>query len=393
PFTHPSQRLRTLISRALATSSSRHSSSTTRTVPRPSGSRGAPAVALERAMRGGIAGTVPWKTWKTSCRAVRGLGQVCAIGRPGTEALTRPWRQCKTAPSERRRPNGAGHDPSAQERSVSGLRDAAAGRRGGGVVPGRRGPDLPLSLRAVGVEAFLRRHAQESRLSGRRVRARVDGSRPAGASAARLAELGHVYAAYEAELFRIDAVDRHGREWRVCEGLAAAEAAGTRPPTLAGVGKIVFAEIYDFSILQFLIATSLIRLVGDAELVAFAHPENIDATRFLERTWNRFVGDEAIVDQVLPSFVVRAGRSGSLAAALRGVFAAERPAPAPPDGSIRVVVAPSRYREVEAAGRAIRARLEQGAPPERMALLARDLGVYGDLIEDVCRRYRIPVYF
>src|SRR5438874_581720 len=127
-------------------------------------------------MRGGIAGTVPWKTWKTSCRAVCGLLQVCAIGRPGTEALTRPWRQCKTAPSERRRPNGAGHDPSAQERSVSGLRDADAGRRGGGVVPGRRGPDLPLSLWAVGVEAVLRRHAQESRLSGRRVRARVGGS-------------------------------------------------------------------------------------------------------------------------------------------------------------------------------------------------------------------------
>src|SRR5207245_11585316 len=89
----------------------------------------------------------------------------------------------------------------------------------------------------------------------------------------------------------------------------------------------------------------------------------------------------------------RGGRSGSLAAALRGVVVTERPAPAPPDGSIRVVVAPSRYREVETAGRAIRARLERGAPPERIALLARDLGVYGDLIEDVCRRYRIPVYF
>ncbi len=216
---------------------------------------------------------------------------------------------------------------------------------------------------------------------------------PSGASATRLGELGRVYAAYEAELSRIGAVDRHGRERRVCEGLAAAEAAGTCPPALAGVGKIVFAEIYDFSILQFLIATSLIRLVGDAELVAFAHAENVDATRFLERTWNRFVGDEAIADQVLPSFVERGGRGGSLAAALGGVFATERPAPAAPDGSIRVVVAPSRYREVEAAGRAIRARLERGAPPERIALLARDLAVYGDLIEDVCRRYRIPVYF
>src|SRR5436189_6138590 len=114
-------------------------------------------------------------------------------------------------------------------------------------------------------------------------------------------------------------------------------------------------------------ATSRILLVGDAWLIALAHPENIDATRFLERTWNRFVGDEAIVDQVLPSFVVRAGRSGSLAAALRGVFAAERPAPAPPDGAIRVVVAPSRYREGEAAGRARRARLEPGQPPARIA--------------------------
>jgi len=216
---------------------------------------------------------------------------------------------------------------------------------------------------------------------------------PSGASATRLGELGRVYAAYETELSRIGAVDRHGRERRVCEGLAAAEAAGTCPAALAGVGKIVFAEIYDFSILQFLIATSLIRLVGDAELVAFAHAENVDATRFLERTWNRFVGDEAIADQVLPSFVERGGRGGSLAAALGGVFATERPAPAAPDGSIRVVVAPSRYREVEAAGRAIRARLERGAPPERIALLARDLAVYGDLIEDVCRRYRIPVYF
>ena len=216
---------------------------------------------------------------------------------------------------------------------------------------------------------------------------------PAGPTARRLAELGRVYAAYEAGLAQVGAVDRHGREWRVCDGLAAAEAAGRRPRTLAGVEKIVFAEIYDFSTLQFLIATSLIRIVGDAELIAFAHPENVDATRFLDRTWNRFVGDPGIADQVLPSFVAREGRHGSVAAALRGVFAAKRPDPVPPDGSVRLVVAPGRYREVEAAVRDIRIRLERGETAERVALLARDLAVYGDLIEDVCRRYRVPVYF
>ena len=103
--------------------------------------------------------------------------------------------------------------------------------------------------------------------------------------------------------------------------------------------------------------------------------------------------DPAIADQVLPEFVVRGGRQGSLAAALRGVFAADRPPPVPGDGSIRLVVAPSRYREVEAAVREIRRRLEAGARPERIALLMRDLALYGDLIEDVCRRFKVPVYF
>jgi hypothetical protein len=216
---------------------------------------------------------------------------------------------------------------------------------------------------------------------------------PSGPAAHRLADLARVYAAYEDGLARLGAIDRHGRDWRVCDALAAAEASGVRVATLAGVRKVVFAEIYDFSVLQFLIATAIIRLVGDAELVAFAHPENVDATRFLERTWNRFVGDPAIADQVLPSFVAREGRSGSLAATLRGVFASEPKTPLPADGSVRLVVAPSRYREVEAAVRDVRRRLERGERAERMALLARDLATYGDLIEDVCRRYRVPVHF
>jgi superfamily I DNA/RNA helicase len=223
--------------------------------------------------------------------------------------------------------------------------------------------------------------------------ARVAEALPPGSTATRFAQLAAVYAAYEAELARLGAVDRHGRERRVCEGLAAAEAAGVCPPTLRDVRRVVFAEIYDFSVLQFLIATSLVRIVGDAELVAFAHAENVEATRFLERTWNRFVGDPAIADQALPTFVERGGRQGGLAAALRGVFASDRPEPAPSDGSIRLVVAPSRYGEVEAAVRDVRRRLERGEPPERIALLARDLALYGDLIEDVCRRYRVPVYF
>ena len=187
------------------------------------------------------------------------------------------------------------------------------------------------------------------------------------AAAARIADVAHAYQSYVDELARLGAVDRRGRERAVWERLVAVEAAGRRPAPLAGVRRIVFAELYDFSALQFLVATSLIRLIGDAELIAFAHPENVDATRFVERTWNRFVADASISEQVLPSFVARGGRHGNLAAVLRGVFAGAAPEPVPPDGSIRMVAAPGRYAEVETAVRDIRRRLERGEPAERIA--------------------------
>ena len=213
------------------------------------------------------------------------------------------------------------------------------------------------------------------------------------AARARVAEIARAYDAYTRELARLGAVDRRGRERAVWERLVAYERDGRRPAQLAGVRRIVFAELYDFSALQFLLATALIRLVGDAELIAFAHPENVDATRFVDRTWNRFVADASISEQVLPSFVARGGRQGNLAAVLRGVFAETPPAPVAADGSIRVVATPGRYAEVEAAVRDVRRRLERGERAERIAIIVRNLAVYGELIEDVCRRYRVPVYF
>jgi hypothetical protein len=174
-----------------------------------------------------------------------------------------------------------------------------------------------------------------------------------------------------------------------------ADAKGSRPP---GVGRAAGDPLRrrrsssrnHLLRPQFLIATAIIRLVGDAGLVAFAH--RIDAAG--SSTGPGIASSAtAIADQVLPSFVGRGGREEPLAAVLRGVFAGEERRPAEADGSLRLVIAPSRYREVDAAIRDVRARLERGAPAERIALLTRDLAVYGDLIEDVCRRYRVPVYF
>jgi hypothetical protein len=209
----------------------------------------------------------------------------------------------------------------------------------------------------------------------------------------RAAELSRLYEAYEARLRRVGALDRHGRERQVADRLADCVAQDRRPASLAGVERVVFAEIYDFSVLQFLIATSIVRLVGDAELVAFAHPENVDATRFLDRTWNRFVASEAIAEEVLPSFVIRGGRAGSLGVVLRGMFAAPEREPEPGDGSLRLLVAPHRYAEVETVLREVRDRLGSGGEAGRIALVARDMAAYRDLVDDVAQRFAVPVRF
>jgi RecB family exonuclease len=211
---------------------------------------------------------------------------------------------------------------------------------------------------------------------------------------------------YESLLARLGRADRHDRERRVLALLGRAEETGARPRALAGVSKLVIAEIYDYSLLQFFITRALIRIVGDAELITLAHPENVDATRFVERTWNRFVEDPTIADRVLPDFVVRGGRTGTLARVLATLFIEPKPAmpaaavePKPvgavpeADGSVAVVAAPTRYAEVEEAGRRIRDLLAGGLAPDRIAILVRDPTTYRDLVADVCRRYRIPVAF
>jgi hypothetical protein len=234
----------------------------------------------------------------------------------------------------------------------------------------------------------------------------------------RLGFLGKVARAYDAMLAAIGRADRHDRERRVFRMLQDAYARGVRPRPLVGVTRLVVAEIYDYSLLQFLLVRTLIRIVGDAELVTLAHPENVDASRFVERTWNRFVADPAIADAVLPEFVVRGGRTGALARVLAGIFGgdaaratgifaeadpatAEDRTRAPGGGAaadaappnVTVVAAPSRHAEVVEVGRRIRDRLAGGTRPERIAILCRDLGAYRELIEDVCERYGIRVGF
>ncbi|HTW89347.1 MAG TPA: PD-(D/E)XK nuclease family protein [Candidatus Binataceae bacterium] len=202
-----------------------------------------------------------------------------------------------------------------------------------------------------------------------------------------------IFAAYENILERNRLADTHDREDAVLRMLHAAEGRDARPALLDGVTRLMVAEIYDFSILQFMIVTALTRIIGDAIVTIQASARGIDATRFADLTWNRFVAEESIADQVLPDFVRRDGRPGALGFVLEHLFSEPLAEPPPHDATLAIVQAPSRLGEVEYAARAIRRQLEadDGIPPARIAVVARDLAPYTDHLRAVFRRYRIPL--
>ncbi|MEW6262941.1 MAG: PD-(D/E)XK nuclease family protein [Thermodesulfobacteriota bacterium] len=63
-----------------------------------------------------------------------------------------------------------------------------------------------------------------------------------------------------------------------------------------------------------------------------------------------------------------------------------------PPAGLEIISCPGRYAEVEEIGRRITVLLEQGTPPENIAVAMRDLGTYGQLVEDVFRRFRLPLF-
>jgi ATP-dependent helicase/nuclease subunit B len=169
---------------------------------------------------------------------------------------------------------------------------------------------------------------------------------------------------------------------------------GRRPLILDGVAQLLVAEIYDLSLLQFMTVAALIRIVGDAELTIQAAPHKVNASRFADLTWNRFVGEESIADQVLPEFVRRDGRAGQLGFVLAQLFTDADPTPPPVDGTVRVIEAANLRDEAEAVAYTIRRMLESDRHEislRRIAIVARHLSPYDDHLEAAFRRYRLPL--
>ncbi|MBV8774955.1 MAG: exodeoxyribonuclease V subunit gamma [Deltaproteobacteria bacterium] len=238
----------------------------------------------------------------------------------------------------------------------------------------------------------------------------------------RISAIAEIFVEYDRVLREAGAVDAHDQQRLVIEGLHRAEQNGHRPRFLRGVERLLLAEVYDPSLLQFMLVSSMVRLIGDATLTIQAEPFDLRVRRFAELTWNRFVAEESIGDKVLPHFVRRGGRKGRLGFVLGHLFAQKartmagqrqmsfafaecdqdaRGTPAsrvevpPQDSTVRIIAAADPRREAEEVARAIRQMLEMPASEQialdRIAIVARNLAAYGDHLEAAFRAYGIPL--
>ncbi|HSF30391.1 MAG TPA: PD-(D/E)XK nuclease family protein [Candidatus Tectomicrobia bacterium] len=169
---------------------------------------------------------------------------------------------------------------------------------------------------------------------------------------------------------------------------------GTKPALLNGVRRIVVHEVYHLSLVYYALVSLLIRLVDEGGMLQhFSSGSNIDAMTFAEFTWQRFVADESLAALVLPEFARPRPRGGNLEALSERLFTNGPGQSIDPDGTFTVVAAPGRAREVEIIARRIRELLGRGVSGEQIAIVVRNLDQYGDLLESICRRYRIPLWF
>jgi hypothetical protein len=199
---------------------------------------------------------------------------------------------------------------------------------------------------------------------------------------------------YQSRLAQAGLVDQGDRDLTVLFHLRQHLTDGTRPALLHGVRRIIIHDVYHLSLVHYALVSLLIKLVDEGGMLQhFSSGLNIDAVTFAEFTWQRFVADESLAALVLPEFARPRPRGGNLEALSERLFTRGPMESIEPDGTFTIIAAPGRAREVEIIARRIRELLAAGASPEQIAIVVRNLDQYGDLLESMCRRYQIPLWF
>ncbi|MCD5390571.1 exodeoxyribonuclease V subunit gamma [candidate division NPL-UPA2 bacterium] len=214
-------------------------------------------------------------------------------------------------------------------------------------------------------------------------------------------ELAALYSDYAKELKQRNLIDDFDKQKLVLELLRDKASDKTRSISfLRETTELRMDDIYNPSLLQFEIVLALAERLENARVTIPYNPDRQDAFKFLEETVRMFERLGESTHKFDPADIFTAipeeGR-GLISHIMANIFKSPEELAnvkkLPPDGSIRITSAQGLYREVEAIAREVRKLLDRGIKTNQIGVVFRNLGDYGQIVEEVFRRFQLPLYF
>jgi PD-(D/E)XK nuclease superfamily/Exodeoxyribonuclease V, gamma subunit len=154
--------------------------------------------------------------------------------------------------------------------------------------------------------------------------------------------------------------------------------------------------VYFLSVVQYGIVSLLMRLAPNGGVVVnFTDSANVDATRFIDFTWQRFVNDESLAESAFPEFVPSSEKPGALGQLRARIFSlpGKEGSPLVPDDTFQILAAPDAYREVEEVCLRIRKLLESDVPAHQIGVVCKNSQNYTPPLLELAKHYGIPLDF
>lgn len=160
------------------------------------------------------------------------------------------------------------------------------------------------------------------------------------------------------------------------------------PSVLHGIREVCVSQMYDLTWFQVEMLRALARVVGVKVTIPWesSRPEVFGYVSTTLARLESLGGENLRLDLEFDDL----GSDDALSP-LRRRFLSTSPVTEDTENTPRVITARGHYPQCEAIGREVRRLLDEGTPASDMAVAFRDLSVYGPMMEDVFRRYRIPL--
>lgn len=216
-----------------------------------------------------------------------------------------------------------------------------------------------------------------------------------GENRARLIELADVYRCYQMKLEELELIDHNDMNIMVRDFVAKKD---DEIAFLNGVHNLRVEDIYDFTPVQFDLIVALAHRVHHTDVIIPYDHDRDDIFGCVDRTIKRFESLwELNIDINLNFKTLGDDTQGKLSDLTKHYFRrtgdSSEIKPIGISGELTLIETKGIYQEAEAIGKEIRKLLDKGVKPNQIGVLFRDLPLYSEMIEDVCNRFRIPLYF